>query len=136
LRLLQNHKTQERIRAMLETGKPLRIRGREEIACCRGASHAPSGSPSRVGRGLGGGQMVKEAVIVAGVRTAVGKAPRGTLRATRPDDMAAAALAEVVRRAEGLDPAEIEDVVLGCAIPEGEQGMNVARIAAIRAGLP
>jgi acetyl-CoA acyltransferase len=80
--------------------------------------------------------MIKEAVIVAGVRTAVGKAPRGTLRATRPDDMAAAALAEVVRRAEGLDPAEIEDVVLGCAIPEGEQGMNVARIAAIRAGLP
>ncbi|HEY7908091.1 MAG TPA: acetyl-CoA C-acetyltransferase, partial [Thermomicrobiales bacterium] len=80
--------------------------------------------------------MVKEAVIVAGVRTAVGKAPRGTLRTTRPDDMAAAALAEVVRRAEGLDPAEIEDVVLGCAIPEGEQGMNVARIAAIRAGLP
>jgi acetyl-CoA acyltransferase len=80
--------------------------------------------------------MVKEAVIVAGVRTAVGKAPRGTLRATRPDDMAAAALAEVVRRAEGLDPAEIEDVVLGCAIPEGEQGMNVARIAAMRAGLP
>jgi acetyl-CoA acyltransferase len=80
--------------------------------------------------------MVKEAVIVAGVRTAVGKAPRGTLRATRPDDMAAAAIAEVVRRAEGLDPAEIEDVAIGCAIPEGEQGMNVARIAAIRAGLP
>ncbi len=80
--------------------------------------------------------MVKEAVIVAGMRTAVGKAPRGTLRATRPDDMAAAALAEVVRRAEGLDPAEIEDVVIGCAIPEGEQGMNVARIAALRAGLP
>ncbi len=80
--------------------------------------------------------MVKEAVIVAGVRTAVGKAPRGTLRATRPDDMAAAALAEVVRRAEGLDPAEVEDVVIGCAIPEGEQGMNVARIAALRAGLP
>ncbi len=80
--------------------------------------------------------MVKEAVIVAGARTAVGKAPRGTLRSTRPDDMAAAALAEVVRRAEGLDPVEVEDVVIGCAIPEGEQGMNVARIAALRAGLP
>ncbi len=80
--------------------------------------------------------MVKEAVIVAGARTAVGKAPRGTLRATRPDDMAAAALANVLARAEGLDPAEVEDVVLGCAIPEGEQGMNIARIAALRAGLP
>src|SRR5262245_13149203 len=80
--------------------------------------------------------MVKEAVIVAAVRTAVGKAPRGTLRTTRPDDMAAAVLTEVVRRADALDPAEIEDVVLGCAIPEGAQGYNVARIAALRAGLP
>ena len=80
--------------------------------------------------------MVREAVIVAGVRTAVGKAPRGTLRATRPDDMLAAAIAEVVRRAEGLDPAEIEDVVIGCAMPEGEQGWNVGRVATLRAGLP
>ncbi len=80
--------------------------------------------------------MVKEAVIVAGARTAVGKAPRGTLRATRPDDLAAVVIADVVKRAEGLDPAEIEDVVIGCAIPEGEQGMNVGRIAALRAGLP
>jgi acetyl-CoA acyltransferase len=80
--------------------------------------------------------MVKEAVIVAAARTAVGKAPRGTLRTTRPDDMAAAVLTEVVRRADGLDAAEIEDVVLGCAIPEGAQGYNVARIAALRAGLP
>ncbi len=83
--------------------------------------------------------MVKEAVIVAGARTAVGKAPRGALRTVRPDDMAAAVLTEVVRRGtetEGLDPAEIEDVVLGCAVPEGEQGFNVARIAALRAGLP
>jgi acetyl-CoA acyltransferase len=79
---------------------------------------------------------MKEAVIVAAARTAVGKAPRGTLRSTRPDDMAAAVLSEVVRRAEGLDPVEIEDVVMGCAIPEGEQGSNVARIAALRAGLP
>ena len=83
--------------------------------------------------------MVKEAVIVAGARTAVGKAPRGALRTVRPDDMAAAVLTEVVRRGtepEGLDPAEIEDVALGCAVPEGEQGFNVARIAALRAGLP
>jgi len=80
--------------------------------------------------------MVKEAVIVAGARTAVGRAPRGTLRTTRPDDMAAAVLGEVVRRAAGLDPAEIEDVALGCAVPEGEQGFNVARVAALRAGLP
>jgi acetyl-CoA acyltransferase len=80
--------------------------------------------------------MVKEAVIVAGARTAVGRAPRGTLRTTRPDDMAAAVLGEVVRRAEGLDPAEIEDVAIGCAVPEGEQGFNVARVAALRAGLP
>lgn len=81
--------------------------------------------------------MVKEAVIVAGVRTAVGKAPRGTLRATRPDDMAAAAITAVMRQVTGkLDVAEIEDVVLGCAIPEAEQGSNVARIAALRAGLP
>ena len=80
--------------------------------------------------------MVREAVIVAGVRTAVGKAPRGTLRATRPDDMLAVAIAEVVRRAEGLDPAEIEDVVIGCAMPEGEQGWNVGRVATLRAGLP
>ncbi|MGN6754857.1 MAG: acetyl-CoA C-acyltransferase [Thermomicrobiales bacterium] len=80
---------------------------------------------------------MKEAVIVAGARTAVGKAPRGTLRATRPDDMAAAVLDTVVKQVEGkLEPAEIEDVVLGCAIPESEQGFNVARVAALRAGLP
>jgi acetyl-CoA acyltransferase len=79
---------------------------------------------------------MKEAVIVAGARTAVGRAPRGTLRATRPDDMAAAAISEALRRAEGLDPAEVEDVIIGCAIPEGTQGMNVARLAALRAGLP
>jgi len=79
---------------------------------------------------------MKEAVIVSGARTAVGRAPKGTLRATRPDDMAGAAIAEALRRAPGLDPAEVEDVILGCAIPEGTQGMNVARHAALRAGLP
>jgi acetyl-CoA acyltransferase len=78
--------------------------------------------------------MVKEAVIVAARRTAVGKAPRGMLRTTRPDDMAAAAIKAVVDDVAGkLDPAEIEDVALGCAIPEGEQGFNMARVAALRA---
>jgi acetyl-CoA acyltransferase len=79
---------------------------------------------------------MKEAVIVSGARTAVGRAPKGALRASRPDDMAAAAITEALKRAEGLDPAEVEDVLLGCAIPEGTQGMNVARVAALRAGLP
>ncbi len=79
---------------------------------------------------------MKEAVLVSGARTAVGRAPKGALRAARPDDMAAAAITEAIKRADGLDPAEVEDVVLGCAIPEGTQGMNVARVAALRAGLP
>jgi acetyl-CoA acyltransferase len=79
---------------------------------------------------------MKEAVIVSVARTAVGKAPRGTLRSTRPDEMAAAAIREVLRRAPGLDPAEVEDVILGCAMPEAEQGNNVARVASLRAGLP
>jgi acetyl-CoA acyltransferase len=77
-----------------------------------------------------------DAVIVSSVRTAVGKAPQGTLRFTRPDDMAAAVISEALRRAPGLDPADIDDVVMGCAMPEGEQGLNVARIASLRAGIP
>ncbi len=79
---------------------------------------------------------MREAVIVSAVRTAIGKAPRGTLKDTRPDELAAAAIKEAVRRVEGLEPGEIDDVVLGCALPEAEQGLNVARIAALRAGLP
>src|SRR5205814_7957626 len=79
---------------------------------------------------------MKEAVIVSAVRTAVGKAPRGTLRDTRPDDMGAAVIKEAMARVPGLEAAEIEDVIMGCAMPEAEQGMNVARAAAIRAGLP
>jgi acetyl-CoA acyltransferase len=79
---------------------------------------------------------MKEAVIVSIARTAVGKAPRGTLRNTRPDDMAAAAISEALRRVPGLEGPEIEDVVLGCAMPEAQQGSNVARIASLRAGLP
>jgi acetyl-CoA acyltransferase len=79
---------------------------------------------------------MKDAVIVSAVRTPVGKAPSGTLRATRPDELAAIAIAEALRRAAAVDPREIDDVVLGCAMPEAEQGMNVARIASLRAGLP
>jgi acetyl-CoA acyltransferase len=77
-----------------------------------------------------------DAVIVAAVRTAVGKAPAGTLRYTRPDEMAGAVLREALTRAPGLDPASIDDVILGCAMPEAEQGLNVARIASLRAGIP
>ncbi len=77
-----------------------------------------------------------DAVIVSAVRTAVGKAPNGTLRGTRPDELAAAAIAEALRRAPGIDPSEIDDVILGCAMPEAEQGLNVARIASLRAGIP
>ena len=78
---------------------------------------------------------MREAVIVAAARTAVGKAPKGTLKDTRPDEMAAVAIAEAVKRA-GIEPAQVDDVILGCAFPEGEQGMNVARVALTRAGLP
>jgi acetyl-CoA acyltransferase len=77
-----------------------------------------------------------EAVIVSAVRTAVGRAFKGSLRATRPDDLAARVIKEALARVAALDPKEIDDVILGCAMPEGEQGMNVARIAALRAGLP
>jgi acetyl-CoA acyltransferase len=66
----------------------------------------------------------------------VGKAPHGTLRATRPDELAAVVIAEALRRAPGIDPAEIDDVIVGCAMPEAEQGLNVARIASLRAGVP
>jgi acetyl-CoA acyltransferase len=79
---------------------------------------------------------MKEAVIVSAVRTAVGKAPKGTLKNTRPDDLGAAAIREAVARVPNLDAAQIEDVIMGCAFPEAEQGMNVARTAAIEAGLP
>lgn len=79
---------------------------------------------------------MRDAYIVAAARTAVGKAPRGTLRNTRPDEMAAAVFQDVLRRAPQIKKDEIEDVIVGCAMPEAEQGMNVARIASLRAGLP
>lgn len=79
---------------------------------------------------------MNEVVIVSAVRTAVGKAPRGTLRTTRPDDLAAFAIMGALERIPQLDKREIEDVILGCAMPEAEQGMNVARVASFRAELP
>src|SRR5947209_14978390 len=79
---------------------------------------------------------MKDALIVSAVRTAVGKAPKGTLRNTRPDEMGAAVIKEAIARVAGLAMSDIEDVIMGCAMPEAEQGMNIARSAAIRAGLP
>jgi len=78
---------------------------------------------------------MREAVIASAVRTAVGKATKGALRTTRPDDFGAVVIKDAIARAK-VDPKAIEDVILGCAMPEAEQGMNVARIASLRAGLP
>jgi acetyl-CoA acyltransferase len=80
--------------------------------------------------------MTREAVIVAGTRTAVGKAKKGSTRNWRSDEMAAAVIQELLQKAEGLDPADIDDVIIGCAMPEGAQGLNFARTIALRAGLP
>ena len=79
---------------------------------------------------------MNSAVIVSAVRTAVGKAPKGKLSATRPDDMAAIVMRAAIEQVPGLRPEEVEDIYIGCAMPEAEQGMNVARVAAFRAGLP
>src|SRR4029079_17772066 len=83
-----------------------------------------------------GDKPMKEAVIVQSLRTAVGKAPRGTLKDTRPDDMAGTVIKAAIERTPGLEPSMIEDVILGCAMPEAEQGMNVARQASWLAGIP
>ena len=80
--------------------------------------------------------MAGRSVIVSAVRTAVGKAGRGALRQTRPDDMAAEAIKGALARVPAVEPGSVEDVILGCAMPEAEQGMNVARIASLLAGLP
>src|SRR5437016_9177840 len=79
---------------------------------------------------------MQDALIVSATRTAVGRAPNGALKTVRPDEMAAAVIAEALRRAPGVEPSDIEDVILGCAMPEAEQGLNVARIASLRAGVP
>jgi acetyl-CoA acyltransferase len=79
---------------------------------------------------------MQDAVIVAAARTAVGKAPAGALRTVRPDEMGAAVITAALERAPGLSPSDVEDVIIGCAMPEAEQGLNVARIASLRAGVP
>src|SRR5580698_616518 len=79
---------------------------------------------------------MQEAVIIDCLRTAVGKSGRGTLKNTRPDDMAAAVFDDLLKRHPQVNKADIDDVILGCATPEAESGMNMARIAALRAGLP
>src|SRR5215469_9630365 len=79
---------------------------------------------------------MRDVIIASSVRTPVGRAYKGTLRATRPDELAAIAIKSALDRVPQLDPKEIEDVILGCAMPEAEQGMNVARVASLRAGLP
>jgi acetyl-CoA acyltransferase len=85
---------------------------------------------------VSGEDEMREAVIVSSVRTAVGKAPKGMLRATRPDDLGAFAIQGALARVPNLDKKEVEDVIIGCAMPEAEQGQNVARICSLRAGLP
>src|SRR3990170_484080 len=77
-----------------------------------------------------------DALIVSAVRTPVGRAPTGSLRSTRPDELAATVMREALKRASAVAASEIEDVIVGCAMPEAEQGLNVARIASLRAGLP
>lgn len=79
---------------------------------------------------------MREAVIVSGVRTAVGRSGKGSLKHVRPEDLGGLVVREAVKRVKGLNPEEIEDVIIGCALPEGEQGLNLGRVVAIRAGLP
>src|SRR5579862_2786060 len=79
---------------------------------------------------------MREVVIVSAARTPIGRSPKGTLRYTRPDDLAAVAIRAALDRAKGIKPEDVDDVILGCATPEAEQGLNVARIATLRAGLP
>src|SRR5512134_1376961 len=81
-------------------------------------------------------KQVQDAYIVSATRTAVGKAPRGMFRHVRPDDMLAHVLKAAVQRCQGLEPGDVEDVIVGCAMPEAEQGMNVARVGLLLAGFP
>src|SRR5947208_14097528 len=81
-------------------------------------------------------RAMREAVLLSSVRTPVGRAFKGMLRATRPDELGAVAIKGALERVPQIDAKEIDDVILGCAMPEAEQGMNVARIASLRAGLP
>ncbi len=79
---------------------------------------------------------MRQAVVVTAVRSAVGKAPKGSLKDARPDELASQVIRQALERTPGLEPDQVDDVILGCAMPEGEQGLNVARVAALRAGLP
>src|SRR4051812_35649384 len=79
---------------------------------------------------------MREAVIVSAVRTAVGRSHKGSLRNTRPEDLGGLVVREVLNRVSELDPREVDDIIIGCAMPEGEQGMNLGRIVGMRAGLP
>src|SRR4051812_34948149 len=106
-----------------------------EPTICSTARSAKSPMRLKICLGIGPGEHMEDAVIVSAVRTAVGKA-RGALRAARPDDLAAAVITEAIHRAAGFDPADVDDVIFGCAMPEAEQGLNVARIASLRAGIP
>src|SRR5512138_2803407 len=81
-------------------------------------------------------RQIQEAYVIAATRTAVGKAPRGVLKSTRPDTMLAHVLRSVLKQVPALDAARVDDVIVGCAMPEYEQGMNVARIGVLLAGLP
>jgi acetyl-CoA acyltransferase len=81
-------------------------------------------------------RQVQEAYIVAATRTPIGKAPKGSFRNLRPDELLVAAIRSALAQAPGLDPAAIEDAIIGCAMPEAEQGLNVARTAVLYAGLP
>ena len=114
---------------MAMTKKPARPR-----AGSRPATH--TAKPAARPPARSAGPSPREAVIVASVRTAVGKAPKGALRLARPDDMAAAAIRAALARVPALKPERVEDVILGCAMPEAEQGMNVARQAGLLAGIP
>src|SRR3954462_13890102 len=94
--------------------------------------HLVTPSPCHMGKDF----KMREAVIVSAARTAIGKAPRGALRNVHTADLAATAIKAALERAPGLDLKQIDDVILGCAMPEAEQGLNMARVATLRAGLP
>src|SRR5436190_6748276 len=109
---------------------------RRELRFCENGASAESSKASQVHNSNWLEAAMRDVVLVSSVRTPVGRAFKGTLRATRPDELAAIAIKGALDCVPQLDPKEIEDVILGCAMPEAEQGMNVARIASLRAGLP
>ena len=126
------------IRVLAPSAERSRLRSRQVLSACQG-HFGPEIVQSNITPGqsnMVSGVSMREVVIVSSVRTPVGRAFKGTLRATRPDELAAIAIKGALERVPQVDPKEIEDVILGCATPEAEQGTNVARIASLRAGLP